>query len=141
MLVYLAHALGRDPIKRPQNIARVQRWFKFLIDYGPESWALQIPWLVYAQNLDEDTYRARGIRDGQMACKMMDIICLVGGEDTRNSAGAHAERDLFKQLGKGVCDLTHLGPEPPSEHPSFAWSPNAAARDFFSRLVLRHLVR
>lgn len=161
MLVYIAHALGHDPILRPRNIERVQRWFKFLVDYGPESWTLQVPWLIYALNLDEANYRERGIRDGQAVIKTYDIICLVGGDDTRASFGANAERDTFKRLGKGVCDLTFLGAEPPDKEiitndGLFLGADHLVAvtgdhhlpgvmcelhRDNVSRVILKHLVR
>lgn len=148
MLVYLAHAVGKDPVKRAENIARVQRWFKWLIDFGPESWTFHIPWLPYVQNLDEETYRERGIRDGQLSIKLYDIIVLVGGSDTMNSVGAQAEAQAMRLLKRGVCDLTFLGAEPPRagflDTLPFASQPSveyAQTREDMTSLILRHLRR
>lgn len=44
-------------------------------------------------------------------------IVLVGGEDTRQSQGAQAEKKIMIELRKGVCDLTFLGDEPPMGDP------------------------
>lgn len=112
-IYYVAHALGADPIQRPLNIARVQRWFKFLIDFGPIEWGFSIPWLPYAQNLDETTYRDRGIRDGIAMARRLDGIILVGGEATRQSKGAAAEAEDYKMRSKPIYDLTAWGDDPP----------------------------
>lgn len=94
-------------------IVEPQRWIiaprgEFLIDFGPIEWGFSIPWLPYAQNLDETTYRDRGIRDGIAMARRLDGIILVGGEATRQSKGAAAEAEDYKMRSKPIYDL-----EPP----------------------------
>lgn len=141
MFVYIAHAVGKDPAKRTANIARVQRWFKFLIDFGPESWTFHIPWLPYVQNLDEETYRERGIRDGQLAIRLYDIIVLVGGDDTAASVGAQAEASTMRTLKRGVCDLTFMGDEPPTWLEIASGERFALTRVEMTTVILRSLRR
>jgi hypothetical protein len=92
------------------NCDRARRWLSWAIRTYPDV-AFAMPWLPYVDVLpDQGDSRARGLRDDVAMALRCDEIWLVGG---RVSRGMAQERDAMAAAGKGVVDLTDLGPEPP----------------------------
>lgn len=107
-IAYVAHPVGADGPNRADNLARVQRWLRWLI-VNHEAVAFSVPWLPYCMVLSEE-HRQRGMRDNFAALARCDFICLVGGQ---MSPGMQAERDEAIRLGLPIVDYLHHGAEPP----------------------------
>jgi len=112
IVYYMAHPVGSDAT-RADNLARAERWFRWLIE--TTDYAIVAPWLLYCRAWDErPDRRERGIRDDLAMLVRCDGIVLVGGAI---SAGMRAELDAATARGLAVLDFTHMGPEPPAASP------------------------
>ena len=107
-VAFVAHPVGPDGPPRVANLARAERWLRWLI-LQHEAVAFVVPWLPYCHVLDE-SHRDRGFRDNMATLAMCGSIVLVGGE---LSPGMRVELDFAKSRGLPVVDYLHLGPEPP----------------------------
>jgi hypothetical protein len=108
-IAYIAAPVGSGA-DRAENIARLRRWWPWLVNEYP-GYALLCPWLPYVETLDEAEHRERGIGDDlRILVKAATRIVLIGG---RVSPGMQLELHVAKANDCVVEDLTHLGAEPP----------------------------
>lgn len=122
-LLYVCHPLAGD-IKA--NLARAERWLKYLRDSDPSSTYIA-PWIADIHSGADDTdpnARERGLVDCTTTVVRCDGVVLVGG---RVSSGMARERDAAIEQGRSVFDLTSLGEEPPGVHEKFDTSEGGAA--------------
>lgn len=124
-IVYVAHPVGNSI---QANADRVVRWLDWLMKYETEATFL-CPWLPYVHvwlrryGDVRDTnhpFRVRAMRDNLIAAELCTGIVLVGGEITN---GMYTELGVVTAPKRTprrtwAADLTHLGPEPPSDE---AW--------------------
>lgn len=110
-ILYLIHRVQHP--SKPVNIALAKEWFVWLVDSLPDAVILS-PWLVYAECLDEDTYRARGMRDGKLLAGLTGISAgiVCGPEITQ---GCQNDINNLWDHGLPSISLCALGMvEPPS---------------------------
>jgi hypothetical protein len=108
-VVYIAHPLGDDPVKRQTNRARAAQWC---------AWAAEkcgvcpvAMWVVLSGIWFESLeYRELGLQLDKVLVARCDEVWLVGG---RISPGMAIEALTAQELSIPVLDLTGLGELPP----------------------------
>jgi hypothetical protein len=100
------------------NLDRAYRWLKWLVDTNPDL-CIQAPWMPYCEALvDEDVYRARGIRDNKILCASSGArLGIIAGPEL--TSGSRGEAATLWEYGASIVDLTPLGMEEP---PPLAWT-------------------
>lgn len=107
VISYLAHPVGHGA-ERAKNLENVNGWFLALF-HACERIAINVPWKIYVQNLDE-SHLSRAMRDDLAVLSTCKVIILTGG---RISPGMRLELATARTLGMRVIDLTDLGYNPP----------------------------
>lgn len=108
---YFAHPVAGDA---KANAARALRWFAWIRKKEPTA-VIIAPWLasLLAGDVDDEpTHRPRAMRESRLIAAVADGIILAGG---RVSSGMQDELDVCASNGGHVCDLSFLGPEPPTD--------------------------
>ena len=92
------------------NLANARKWLRWLVDNT--NWAVSMPWMPYVEELDEETYRERGIEDDLVLNDGHSVLVLVSD---RASSGMVSERSYAEARMIPVIDLTMFGCfEPPA---------------------------
>lgn len=92
------------------NLANARKWLRWLVDNT--NWAVSMPWMPYVEELDEETYRERGIEDDRALIDGHSVLVLVSD---RTSSGMRDERSYAEVRLIPVIDLTMFGCfEPPA---------------------------
>lgn len=112
-VAYFIHRVQKP--NRRLNLDRSYRWIRWLVDALPDV-AICATWLPYCEALDEETYRARGLRDGEALAGLGGIsVGIVCGPQI--SDGCKGDIENLAKKGIASVTLTDLGFEepPPSE--------------------------
>lgn len=93
-----------DPEGVRANLANARKWLRWLVDNT--NWAVSMPWMPYVEELDEETYRERGIEDDLVLIDGHSVLVLVSD---RVSSGMASERHYATARKIPMIDLTVFG--------------------------------
>lgn len=93
-----------DPVGMQANLANARAWLRWLVDNT--TWAVSMPWMPYVEELDEETYRERGIADDLALIDGHSLLVLVSD---RVSSGMKHERSYAMGQMIPIIDLTSFG--------------------------------
>jgi hypothetical protein len=107
-LAWMAHPLSGDI---PGNLARAERWMKWLLATFPDV-DIVADWILWCRVLDDTNPvdRERGLRFDEEIISRMDDFIIVG---CSISGGVDRETDIALESGVRVVNLIELGDEPP----------------------------
>ncbi len=86
------------------NLANARAWLRWFVDNT--NWSVSMPWLPYVEELDEETYRARGLADD---LNLIDGHSLVVMVSNRMPSGMTRERRYAESKLIPLIDLTRFG--------------------------------
>lgn len=86
------------------NLANARKWLRWFVDNT--NWSVSMPWMPYVEELDEETYRERGIEDD---LNLIDGHSLVVMVSDQMSSGMTRERHYTQSRLIPLIDLTNFG--------------------------------
>lgn len=117
--VYLCHPFSAPTAEaRAANIRNARRWLRWFVDNT--TWAIGMPWVEYVEELDEATYRERGIEDDKALIEGHTLLVCVTNLLT---TGMQAEYRHARSCAIDALDFTAIPEmtfEPPAPGSSLA---------------------
>lgn len=102
--VYLCHPYSAPTAEeRAANVRNARKWLRWFVDNT--TWAIGMPWIEHVEELDEATYRERGIEDDKALIEGHTLVVCVTNKLT---TGMRAEYSHARHCGIGAVDFTHI---------------------------------